>query len=60
MIDVEETKTTGIGDRRLLELGSQPVRTVAARGPAPRPRATTPEASVVETYKGGVRSLQRF
>lgn len=59
MLDVEPITTPGIGDARLFELGRQPTRT-ASSGSAPRARAATPEATVIETYKGGVRSLQRF
>jgi pilus assembly protein CpaB len=59
MIDVDEIRTPGIGDARLLELGRQPGRTAAA-GQAPRPRVTEPREGVIETYRGGVRSLQRF
>jgi pilus assembly protein CpaB len=60
MVDVAEANTSGIGDGRLLDIGRQPVRTASAPAAAPRPRTTAPEATVIETYKGGVRSLQRF
>jgi pilus assembly protein CpaB len=60
MIDVEATNTTGIGDARLLDVGRPVVRTASASTSAPRARAVTPEAAVIETYKGGVRSIQRF
>jgi pilus assembly protein CpaB len=59
MLDVDPVNTTGIGDARLFDLGAQPVRS-ARSGTAPRARAATPEATVIETYRGGVRSLQRF
>ena len=63
MVDVAEATTPGIGDARLLDIGRQPARLAATNSkpaPAPRPRSTTPDATVIETYKGGVRSLQRF
>ena len=60
MIDVAEITTPGIGEARLMELGRQPARPTAGRA-APRPQTTRPsEGAVIETYKGGVRSLQRF
>lgn len=60
MLDVDPITTPGIGDGRLFDLGRQPVRTASSGGTAPRARAATPQGSVIETYKGGVRSLQRF
>jgi pilus assembly protein CpaB len=59
MVDVEEVRTAGIGDARLLDVGRQPVARTTSSAPAPRARST-PDATVIETYKGGVRSLQRF
>ena len=60
MVDVDEVNTPGIADTRLLEVGRQgPARTVSNGRAVPRSRPA-PEATVVETYKGGVRSLQRF
>lgn len=59
MLDVDPTNTAGIGDGRLFDLGRQAVRS-ASSGPAPRARAAAPQGTVIETYKGGVRSLQRF
>jgi len=59
MVDVDEIRTAGIGDARLLDLGRQPAARPTGSAPAPRARAT-PERTVIETYKGGVRSLQRF
>jgi pilus assembly protein CpaB len=59
MVDVDEIHTAGIGDARLLQIGRQPAARTTGSAPAPRAR-TTPERTVIETYKGGVRSLQRF
>ncbi|HEX6309308.1 MAG TPA: Flp pilus assembly protein CpaB [Longimicrobiales bacterium] len=59
MVDTEDVETAGIGEARLLELGRQPVRTASG---TVRPRAGTPQSDgiVIETYKGGQKSLTRF
>jgi pilus assembly protein CpaB len=59
MVDVDSVRTAGIGDARLLEIGRQPAPRTAGAA-APRPRTTTPEENVMEVFRGGVRSLQRF
>jgi pilus assembly protein CpaB len=59
MVDVAEVTTPGIGEARLMDVGRAPARTVS-RTSAPRPRAQPSQGAVIETYKGGVRSLQRF
>lgn len=59
MVDVDEINTPGIADTRLLDVGRQGPARVASSTPAPRSRPA-PEETVIETYKGGVRSLQRF
>jgi pilus assembly protein CpaB len=60
MLDVDPIVTAGVGDARLFDLGRQAPARNNRSASAPRPRAATPEATVIETYKGGVRSLQRF
>jgi pilus assembly protein CpaB len=60
MIDVDEIDTPGIPDTRLMEVGRAPVRVASGGAPAPRPRAATPDSTVIETYKGGVKALKRF
>jgi len=60
MLDVDPIETAGIGDGRLFELGRQPGRSTGVARSTPRARSATPEGAVIETYKGGVRSLQRF
>jgi pilus assembly protein CpaB len=59
MLDVAPITTPGIGDARLFDLGRPPSRPSSGGG-APRARSATPQSTVIETYKGGVRSLQRF
>jgi len=59
MLDVDDVRTAGIADARLFELGRQPVRTAGA-APALRPRPRPADANVIEVFKGGVRSIQRF
>jgi pilus assembly protein CpaB len=59
MVDIDSVRTAGIGDGRLLDLGRQPVAR-SPGGAAPRPRTTSPEENVMEVFRGGVRSLQRF
>jgi pilus assembly protein CpaB len=59
MVDIDSVRTAGIGDGRLLDLGRQPVAR-STGGAAPRPRTTSPEENVMEVFRGGVRSLQRF
>lgn len=53
-LDLAETRTSGANNRTLLP-GSRPATTASVRPPAP-----TPEATVVEAYKGGVRTLIKF
>lgn len=60
MLDVDEAITAGIGDARLLELGRQVTRSGGGAAPRPAAAAPAPEEGVMEIYKGGVRSLQRF
>lgn len=60
MLDVEDANTTGIPDNRLFELGRQPARTAGGGTATPRPRPRQPDENVVEVFRGGVRSLQRF
>jgi hypothetical protein len=59
MVDVAEITTPGIGESRLMDIGRAATRTASA-APRPRPTNRPSEGSVIETYKGGVRSLQRF
>jgi len=60
MLDVDEVSTAGIADASLFELGRQPVAR-AGGASAPRPRAQRPaDENVIEVFKGGVRSIQRF
>lgn len=59
MLDVEDANTTGIPDTRLFEMGRQPVRSAGGTA-APRPRTRQPDENVIEVFRGGVRSLQRF
>jgi pilus assembly protein CpaB len=59
MLDIDEANTTGIPDTRLFEMNRQPART-AGGAPAPRPRTRQPDENVIEVFRGGVRSLQRF
>jgi len=63
MLDVEDVNTPGVGVNRLFELGRQPART-SSSGPtasAARPRPQQPaDENVIEVFKAGVRSIQRF
>ena len=56
MLDVAEAKTTGARLAGLTGGEAQAPRVVRARGPAPTGRTQT----VIETYKGGVRTLTTF
>lgn len=61
MLDVDEVHTPGIGDARLFDIGRQVVpRAASTVAVVPRVRTETPDTMVIETYKGGVRSIQRF
>ena len=60
MIDIDEINTQGIADTRLMDVGRVPARVASNNAPAPRPRTTTPDSTVIEVYKGGVKTLKRF
>jgi pilus assembly protein CpaB len=58
MLDVDDAITSGVRVTGLLNSDARRPATTATR-PAPPP-APRPEPAVVEVYKGGTRSIQRF
>jgi len=61
MLDVDDVVTTGVADTRLFELGRQPVRTSGGTATAAaRARPQPADENVIEVFKAGVRSIQRF
>lgn len=60
MLDMDDAQTTGIGDARLLDLSQSSSTRVASTAAPVRRAVATDSATVIEVFKGGVRSLQRF
>jgi pilus assembly protein CpaB len=59
MLDIDDVATAGVADNRLFEIGRAPARTGGGTA-TPRPRPRQPDENVIEVFRGGVRSLQRF
>jgi pilus assembly protein CpaB len=57
MLDVDDSSTEGI---RVSGLLSRPSRPATARRVVHRPAPRRQEAAVVEVYKGGTKSIERF
>jgi pilus assembly protein CpaB len=62
MLDTARVKTMGTRASALLgPIGKPPApRRAVARGPAPAAPAPEPTSTVIEVYRGGARTLQRF